>query len=97
MRSRSVQGNVGSSAKLTLAFFVIPKHACSLAFSEKYVFAPIDRHGGDHIQVTLNESLLSKSKTVCGEDLMALDEAIEKLESIDTTKANLVKLRFFGG
>jgi len=39
------------------------------------------RHGGDHIQVTLNESLLSKSKTVCGEDLMALDEAMEKLKS----------------
>jgi RNA polymerase sigma factor (TIGR02999 family) len=29
------------------------------------------RHGGQHIQVTLNESLLGKSKTVCGEDLMA--------------------------
>ena len=55
------------------------------------------QHGGDHIQVTLNESLLSKSKTVCGEDLMALDEAMEKLESIDTTKAELVKLRLFGG
>ena len=55
------------------------------------------RHGGDHIQVTLNESLLGKSKTVCGEDLMALDEAMEKLERIDPTKAELVKLRLFGG
>ncbi|MHC4144022.1 MAG: sigma-70 family RNA polymerase sigma factor [Planctomycetota bacterium] len=55
------------------------------------------RHGGDHVQVTLNESLLSKSKTVCGEDLMALDEAMEKLERIDMTKAELVKLRLFGG
>ena len=55
------------------------------------------RHGGDHIQVILNESLLSKSKTVCGEDLMALDEAMEKLERIDSTKAELVKLRLFGG
>jgi RNA polymerase sigma factor (TIGR02999 family) len=55
------------------------------------------RRGGDHVQVTLNESLLSKSKTVKDDDLMALDEAIEKLESIDTTKAKLVKLRLFGG
>ena len=55
------------------------------------------RHGGQHIQVTLNESLLSKGKTVCSEDLMALDEAMEKLERIDTTKAELVKLRLFGG
>jgi DNA-directed RNA polymerase specialized sigma24 family protein len=28
---------------------------------------------------------------------MALDEAMEKLEEIDTTKAELVKLRLFGG
>jgi RNA polymerase sigma factor (TIGR02999 family) len=55
------------------------------------------RHGGDHIQVTLNESLLSTSKTISGEDLMALDEAMEKLERIDTTKAKLAKLRLFGG
>jgi len=55
------------------------------------------RHGGDHIQVTLNESLLTKSKTICSEDFMALDEAIKKLESIDATKAELVKLRLFGG
>lgn len=54
------------------------------------------RHGG-HIQVTLNESLLTKSKTICSEDFMALDEAIKKLESIDATKAELVKLRLFGG
>lgn len=55
------------------------------------------RHGGGHIQVTLNESLLTKSKTICSEDFMALDEAINKLESIDATKAELVKLRLFGG
>ncbi len=55
------------------------------------------RHGGQHIQVILNESLLGKSKTICSEDLMALNEAIEKLEGIDATKAELVKLRLFGG
>ncbi len=55
------------------------------------------RHGGEHVQVTLNESLLGKSKTVSGEDLMALDEAMEKLKRTDTTKAELVELRLFGG
>ena len=55
------------------------------------------RHGGHRVQVTLNETLLGKSKTVCGEDLMALNEAIEKLEKADKSKAELVKLRFFGG
>jgi len=55
------------------------------------------RHGGEHMQVTLNESLLTKTKTVSSEDLLALDEAIEKLRREDTTKAELVKLRLFGG
>jgi len=55
------------------------------------------RHGGGHVQVTLNESLVGKSKTICSEDLMALNDALEKLEEIDRTKAELVKLRFFGG
>ncbi|MHC4521336.1 MAG: sigma-70 family RNA polymerase sigma factor [Planctomycetota bacterium] len=55
------------------------------------------RHGGDHVQVTLNEALVGTSKTVSGEDLVALSEAIEKLEKEDASKAELVKLRFFGG
>ena len=55
------------------------------------------QHGGDRVQVTLNESLLSKSKTISSKDLMALDEAMEKLATVDTTKAELVKLRLFGG
>jgi RNA polymerase sigma factor (TIGR02999 family) len=55
------------------------------------------RHGGEHMQITLNESLLSKAKTVSGEDLMALNEAMEKLKRIDATKTELVKLRLFGG
>jgi len=55
------------------------------------------QHGGDHIQITLNESLLSRSKAVCSEDLLALDEAMDKLHKTDSVKAELVKLRLFGG
>jgi len=55
------------------------------------------QRGGDRVQVTLNESLLSKSKTISDEDLMALNEAMEKLAIVDATKAELVKLRLFGG
>jgi RNA polymerase sigma factor (TIGR02999 family) len=55
------------------------------------------RQGGDHVQITLNESLSGKSKTICSEDLMTLNDALEKLEETDSVKAELVKLRFFGG
>lgn len=55
------------------------------------------RYGGNYVQVILNESLLGESKTISSEDLMALDSAIQKLEQTDPSKAELVKLRFFGG
>jgi len=55
------------------------------------------QHGGDHVQITLNESLLSKSKTVSSADLLALDEAMDKLQKTDSVKAELVTLRLFGG
>lgn len=55
------------------------------------------RHGGNYVQVMLNESLLGESKTISSDDLLALDEAIAKLEQLDPIKAELVQLRFFGG
>ncbi len=55
------------------------------------------RHGGGYNRVTLNESLVSKDKTISPDDLLALNEALEKFEGEDKTKAELVKLRFFAG
>jgi RNA polymerase sigma factor (TIGR02999 family) len=55
------------------------------------------RRGGGYNRVTLNESLVSKDKTISPDDLLALNEALEKLEGEDKTKAELVKLRFFAG
>ncbi|MEJ2703773.1 MAG: ECF-type sigma factor [Sedimentisphaerales bacterium] len=55
------------------------------------------RHGGRHSRVTLDESLASKNEKMAPEDLLALNDALQKLESEDKTKADLVKLRFFAG
>jgi RNA polymerase sigma factor (TIGR02999 family) len=55
------------------------------------------RHGGGYNRVTLNESLVSKDKTISPDDLLALNEALEKFEGEDRMKAELVKLRFFAG
>jgi RNA polymerase sigma factor (TIGR02999 family) len=55
------------------------------------------RHGGQYNRVTLNESLVRESGTIAPDELLALDEALQKLESEDKTKAELVKLRFFAG
>jgi RNA polymerase sigma factor (TIGR02999 family) len=53
------------------------------------------KRGGDHQKVDFEEAEL----TICGpcEDLLALDEALEKLAQADKVKAELVKLRFFAG
>ena len=53
------------------------------------------KRGGDLARVELNDSLIAEQKRT--EELLAIDEALRKLEKIDESKAQLVKLRFFGG
>src|SRR4051812_6841142 len=55
-----------------------------------------DKRGGDDIKLSLNEAVLvaQKEKSI---DLMALDEALTRLEKIDPQQARVVELRYFGG
>lgn len=53
------------------------------------------KHGGGFKRVTLDESLaVSPGKD---EDILAVDDALERLEEIDPQQAKIVELRFFGG
>ncbi len=53
------------------------------------------KHGGDGVRLDLDAA---RSLAVePGEDLIALNQALDKLASEDPMKAELVKLRFFGG
>ena len=54
------------------------------------------KHGGDHNRVEFTEDVVSLDASEDGE-LLALNEALELLEQQDSTKAELVKLRYFGG
>ena len=51
--------------------------------------------GGQFTRVQLPEERLEAPG--CGVDLVALDEALNRLAALDPRKAELVKLRFFGG
>jgi RNA polymerase sigma factor (TIGR02999 family) len=51
--------------------------------------------GGGHRRVELPD--VAGLSDDAGEDLLALEEALEKLEQKDKRKADLVKLRFFAG
>lgn len=51
------------------------------------------RNGGE--RVTLDESLVGAGQP--GPDLVALDDALTRLEEIDERKSRIVELRYFGG
>ncbi|MGI8788904.1 MAG: sigma-70 family RNA polymerase sigma factor [Pyrinomonadaceae bacterium] len=55
-----------------------------------------NKRGGDFVKITLHEAaLIADSKRSI--DLMALDEALTRLEKIDAQQARIVELRYFGG
>ena len=53
------------------------------------------KHGGDRLREPLDEANVMAPEV--GEDLVALDEALERLAGRDAEAAELVKLRFFTG
>lgn len=53
------------------------------------------KRGGPAVQVTLDEALVgAEGRSI---DLMALDEALDRLAAVDKRQAHVVELRFFGG
>ena len=55
------------------------------------------RRGGGRRRVELDEAILVTPQEIAPEDLLAFDEALEKLGRTDRTKSDLVKLRVFAG
>ena len=53
------------------------------------------KRGGERIQISLSEAVaVSAEKTA---ELLALDEALQRLARLDERKCQVVELRFFGG
>jgi RNA polymerase sigma factor (TIGR02999 family) len=55
------------------------------------------RRGGDKKRIELDESILLAPEDITPDDLLAFNEALEKLATKDRTKADLVKLCVFAG
>ena len=53
------------------------------------------KHGGDQKRVDLDNAAITTQESP--DELIALDEALAKLAVEDSTKADLVKLRYFAG
>ena len=55
------------------------------------------KYGGDRRRVDLDKAVLATDDNASADNLIALDEALERLAEEDPVKAKLVKLRFFAG
>lgn len=53
------------------------------------------KRGGGHADVSLDEAL--HGGTMADDDVLALDEALERLETLDARQAAVVEIRFFTG
>ncbi len=53
------------------------------------------KRGGERLRVTLSEARLGAAGAA--PDVLALDEALERLASLDERKSRVVELHFFGG
>jgi len=55
------------------------------------------KHGGGRKRIALSDDAVATGDDDDGLDLVALDEAIQRLQEYDSRKAEVVVLRYFGG
>jgi len=76
-------------------FCAIAAHSMRQILIERARARGAAKRGGARPRVTLEEALIgSEDRSI---DLLALDEALERLAALDPEQARLVELRFFGG
>ena len=76
-------------------FCAIAAHSMRQILIERARARDAQKRGGPRARVTLDEALMAGGERSI--DLVALDEALERLAAIDPGQARLVELRFFGG
>ena len=55
------------------------------------------KRGGEFARIELNEDVSQREVPIDSAELLAIDEALDKLASVDPDAARLVKLRYFAG
>lgn len=79
-------------------FFAVAAHAMRRVLINHAERHNTIKRGGDRHRVTLCENTPSPDARAIGEvDLLALNEALSRLESMDERQCRVVELRFFGG
>ena len=76
-------------------FCAIAAHSMRQILIERARARGAAKRGGPRQRITLDEALIAgEDRSI---DLLALDEALERLNELDPEQARLVELRFFGG
>ncbi len=76
-------------------FYAIAANTIRRILIDDYRHRTADKRGGGASLVSLDESdAVSSAQSV---DLLALDEAIERLTTLDPRQAEIIDMRFFGG
>jgi len=76
-------------------FCAIAAHSMRQILIERARARDAQKRGGERQRVTLDEALVRGGERSI--DLIALDQALERLAALDAEQARLVELRFFGG
>ena len=76
-------------------FCAIAAHSMRQILIERARARGASKRGGARHRITLDEGLVAGGDRSV--DLLALDEALERLAALDPEQARLVELRFFGG
>jgi len=90
-------GAGGQAWKSRTRFFVAAAEAMRRILIENARRKKSLKYGGGHQRIDLTDGVVVAENGMAVEDLIALDEALERLAQKDQIKAELVKLRFFGG
>ena len=76
-------------------FCAIAAHSMRQILIERARARNAQKRWGDKARITLDEALVGGGAPSI--DLLALDEAIQRLAALDPDQARIVELRFFGG
>lgn len=76
-------------------FFAVAARAMRRILLDYAVARQAQKRGGDRRQVPLDEGVLAVEERT--DELLALDEALQRLERVDERQGQVVECRFFGG
>ena len=92
---RLVSGDRGQNWNSRGHFFAAAAEAMRRILVDQARRKRADKHGGGRLHISLSEDVAGPEARA--DDLIALDEALSRLETHDTDAAQLVKLRYFAG